>query len=216
MFFQLELHRPTSLLLPAIRLKCRLVQALVTTCVSTRTHTQQSTYVCYTVVQLRLASRASFNLMCSFFLMLWQTRALEVVSFLMYSRFWLQFSLIFVNLSRDVLNGDQGHVQFSLSTSGTASDLETSCKISTTCFFHSLWLLTQLCLTITVMTQLSSHWCHVSLMTSGAWFLLLTISIYILFFPPSTCDFWLFRFSHGSSLKWFGSPILRPSCFPVA
>lgn len=31
-FFQSELHRPTSLLLPAITLKCRLEQALVTTC----------------------------------------------------------------------------------------------------------------------------------------------------------------------------------------
>lgn len=34
MFSQSELHRPTSLLLPAIGLKCRLVQALLTTCVS--------------------------------------------------------------------------------------------------------------------------------------------------------------------------------------
>ena len=65
-FFQSELHKPTSLLLPAITLKCRLEQALVMcACLHTLSTDGRA---CCTVVRLRLANRASFNLTCSFFL----------------------------------------------------------------------------------------------------------------------------------------------------
>lgn len=66
----------------AIALKCRLEQALVTTCARPHTLGRDTRARC-TTVQLRLASRASFNLMWRllfFSLMWWQMRTLEVVS----------------------------------------------------------------------------------------------------------------------------------------
>lgn len=67
--------------LPCCCLKCRLQQALVTRCTCPHTLGRDTRARC-TVVQLRLANRASFNLMwgCCFLLMWWQMRALEAVS----------------------------------------------------------------------------------------------------------------------------------------
>lgn len=71
-FSQSELYRPTSLLLPAIALKCRLEQALVITCACPHTLSTDN-----------LLRRARFNLICRllfFFLMGWQMRTLQVIS----------------------------------------------------------------------------------------------------------------------------------------
>lgn len=76
-FSQSELHRPTSLLLPAIAQKCRLEQALVTTCACPHTFSRDSRAQWFSwgwpIVRALIWCGG-------FFLMWWQMRALEVVS----------------------------------------------------------------------------------------------------------------------------------------
>lgn len=77
--------------------------------------------------------------------MWWQMRALEdwnILPWLSIDAQYMQDSLIFVKLGRDVLS--------LLSTCGGASDLETSCGMSNSCFTQCLLLRpkTALCVTL--------------------------------------------------------------------